>query len=815
MKKIVRSVCGAMLCALAGLAFAAGGPADARAPQSVAIRRTDYGIPHVEASNWTALGIGVGYAQASDNLCTLAELFATLRATRSSYATLSGRPHADSIIGRPASLDSDFFFRLLMTPERLSAYERAQSAELRSLVAGFATGYNRYVGEIHAGRWPARHQACRGEAWVQSIDSDDVYRRMIEISLAGGAARFVGALAHAAPAAAAGSGSQVPAPDETDEPEAALTVGGAQDIGSNAIALAPRLTDNGHALLFGNPHWFWAGPDRFYQAQMTIPGALDVAGAMFLGVPVVVIGFNQHVAWTHTVSNARRFGLFRLDLVQGDATAYWFDGRREPMTRRTVSVDVLSSDGVKQTVSRTYYGSRFGWLVDLSAKSAKLKWDARHAFALDDINLTNLQTFDNYLDWARSRSLAAFVAVQRRYAAVPWANTLAIGNHDARVWFADVGPVPGVSDALLAQCGVAVDDPRWQVAAARVPVLDGSRSACLWRTAADSRNAGALGLSQLPQLLTRNYAANMNGSYWLTDPAHPLTGLPAIVGVAGDEQSLRTRLGHSIVSERRRGADGYSGRVFTMSILKQRVLDSTSMAAVLYKRQLIEGLCRRKTVAMTRDPADGKTLTEPREVDIGEACAVLARWGNDANAQARGADLWDAFWARARRIDPRVLYKIPFDRAAALATPAVLNTDSPEVAQALAITVAQARARGVLLDAPRGDNLYLRDAAAHRPLYGGCGALGYFTVACPWRDGVRAGPMDGNAHGNSYLQIVGFDENGVRASTMLSTSESDDPASPHYRDASRLYAGKHWVDVAFDAADIIRRAGDDSVVLGL
>ena len=34
---------------------------------SAEIRRTDFGIPHIKADDWTSLGYGFGYAYAQDN----------------------------------------------------------------------------------------------------------------------------------------------------------------------------------------------------------------------------------------------------------------------------------------------------------------------------------------------------------------------------------------------------------------------------------------------------------------------------------------------------------------------------------------------------------------------------------------------------------------------------------------------------------------------------------------------------------------------------------------------------------------------------
>src|ERR671923_212654 len=92
------------------------------------------------------------------------------------------------------------------------------------------------------------------------------------------------------------------------------------------------------ALVLGNPHFPWHGSERFYEIHLTIPGKLNVMGGALQGSPAVNIGFNQHVAWSHTVSTARRFTPYELDLVPGNPTQYLLDGRRGPMRERTVSV---------------------------------------------------------------------------------------------------------------------------------------------------------------------------------------------------------------------------------------------------------------------------------------------------------------------------------------------------------------------------------------------------------------------------------------------------------------------------------------------
>ncbi|NWM54698.1 hypothetical protein GY652_25855, partial [Escherichia coli] len=132
--------------------------------------------------------------------------------------------------------------------------------------------------------------------------------------------------------------------------------------GSNAYAFGRERT-GGSGLLLGNPHFFWDGPDRFMQVHLTIPGQYDAMGVTLLGVPVVMIGFNASLAWTHTVSSDVRGVVYELKLDPADPTRYLVDGRSEPMQRRTVSFPSRDPDGRRATLSHDFWMTRFGPVV--------------------------------------------------------------------------------------------------------------------------------------------------------------------------------------------------------------------------------------------------------------------------------------------------------------------------------------------------------------------------------------------------------------------------------------------------------------------
>jgi acyl-homoserine-lactone acylase len=790
-------------------------PARARSEPAptVDIRRTADGIPHIRAGSWHHLGFGQGYAQGQDALCTLAESFVTYRGQRSLHFGPEGRPGPRSTFGTPANVDLDFFFKAFADDTAVEALRREQPEALNALIAGFADGYNRYLGTLRqprAGRTSkavaSSRPACTDAAWVQPIGPDDIYRRMIAAGLAGGYTQFVTEIVRAQPAPAVPS---VPPDNLSLSSRLAIPVGDAPGIGSNVLAFGGAATGGQGGVLFGNPHWYWGGADRFYQSHLTLPGKLDVAGVAFLGIPVVMIGFNNDVAWSHTVSAARRFGFFDLTLDPADPTRYLVDGLSQPMQALPLAVEVRGADGTVDTVRRTLYRTRFGPMIDLGAHHPALGWSAQKAVAIRDINADNHRIFRNFFRWNQARSLDEFIALQREEAAMPWVNTAAIGRTgnrpDNRAWYADIGAVPNAPDDLRATCATPLSkafvafDPT-------TPVLDGSRSACEWKNDAAAVQKGSVPAASMPELLREDYVANMNNSHWLANPAQPLTGFAANFGGEGQEISLRAREGLRIAGELANAGET-SARGLARRVARA-TLEARAYSADRFKTPLLEGACKAESVTLSaEDPAPslGSTSTAPtalRVVDVRPACEVLGRWSNRAGAQDRGALLWDFFWARVQRIPAAELYAAPFSAQSPLSTPGDIRGRDPRVARALAGAVEDMAVRGWALDTPLGAQRFARSQGRVVPLYGGCDAEGYFTVACP-RDGDYI--MRETSHGNTYLQIVYFDARGVQALTMLAHGERETAVTNGLgRSSVARYGRKDWLSFPFREEDIKR-----------
>src|SRR5690242_6107873 len=74
------------------------------------IRYTEYGIPHVRATNYRDLGFGQGYAQARDNLCQIERGMLDFRGEASRHFGAEGPPNSMTMAS-PNSLVSDLYYK--------------------------------------------------------------------------------------------------------------------------------------------------------------------------------------------------------------------------------------------------------------------------------------------------------------------------------------------------------------------------------------------------------------------------------------------------------------------------------------------------------------------------------------------------------------------------------------------------------------------------------------------------------------------------------------------------------------------------------
>lgn len=775
------------------------------------IRRTEYGIPHVKADDWGSLGYGYGYAYARDNFCVAMRAFVS--ATSRS---------AEFFGAARGNLASDFVLRLLFgTREEFRANYLADAEARAALLAeGYAAGMNRYLRETGAANLPAGDEGCRDADWAYEIDAVDVWMRMFRVLLSGSSDQALvrrAIFAAAGPDGTAATGfsrsQRLALERAVRRNRHAFHTGG---LGSNALAVGRGLSQTGRGLLLGNPHRGWSGSGGFHQVHLTLPGEFDVAGAALHGMPWVGIGFNADLAWTHTTSFAARFTLYELQLNPDDPMQYRYEDEWRDITTEEATIRVRLDDGSLEERSHTFYRSHFGPIVSLREIIPLLgTWPLLNGslLTLRDANAPRgTSPIDQYLDMGQARNLAEFTEALKGLG-VPVFHTLAADRH-GDAFYGEVSAVPHVTERQRDVC--ATDLGRVLAAASNqaLTVLDGSSRACEWGEDPDSPpDSNLYGYAARPRLLTTDYVGNGNDSYWLSNADRPLTGYPAVFGWLGREntqQSLRTRIGHLMVRERREASDGLDPAPgFTLDSLK----------ALMYRNRVYGAeIVLDDVLALCGEVGSGSAAAERAR----RACSVLARWDRKVDPDSRGAQVFTEFWRGIHEelgsdfdqlIDSRSFWKVGFDPADPLNTPRGIDRSQSDnrdlVVEALSGAVQSLEAAGVALDAPWRDVQFVIRNGVRIPVHGGDPRAGiYGAISASLGDG-RYRPWSGN----TYLQAVTWDDECPIADSIVAPSQSSDPESPHYADQTELYSRKEWVRFPYCEAEIEAAQIGETIVI--
>ncbi|MCF5798502.1 acylase [Pseudomonas sp. PA-1-5A] len=714
---------------------------------SADIRRTSYGVPHIRASDERGLGVGMGYAYAQDNLCLLANEVVTVNGERARFfgpdqATLEERNN----------LASDVFFNWLNTPETVAAFWKAQTPEMQQRIEGYVAGYNRYLKDKGA---PAQCQA----AWVRPLVVQDLVKLTRRLLVEGGIGQFAEALVGAAPPQATASvqpGAKAFAMAAANQQRFTL------DRGSNAVAVGRDRSFNGRGMLLANPHFPWVGGMRFYEMHLTIPGQLDVMGAALPGLPVVNIGFNQHVAWPPTVDTPKPSPLSRLPPAPKAPPRSLRDGKSTPLKKTAVTVQVKQADGSLKAVTHTVYSSQFGPVVQWPGK---LDWDNHYAFSLRDANLGNDRVLQQWYAMNRAGSLKELQTSVHTLQGIPWVNTLAADDQGQSLYM-NLSVVPNVSAAKLAKCS----DPR---AGLQMIMLDGAHSACAWDIDPRAAQPGIFPADQLPQLQRTDYVQHSNDSAWMANSKAPLSGFSPVI--SQDNIGLGPRARFAL-----QRLQTLEQQPITVTDLQDMVMDNEVYLAGQVMPDLL-------TFCAKHLGADAAAL-QP-------LCTSLKNWDQRANLDS-GVGLVHFINLVQHLQQIPDAWRVAFDPAHPLTTPSGLAIDRAPVAKALRAAMLASSAEVSKLGQTRWGDIQV---SGQTPIHGGPQELGIYNAmqTVPRADGKRE-----VVSGTSYLQIVSFDDKGPNAVGVLAFSESSNPASAYSKDQTQAFSEKKLRPLPFTEAQI-------------
>ncbi|MFB8400664.1 penicillin acylase family protein [Streptomyces sp. NPDC055912] len=771
----------------------------AAGPDRPTIRYTEYGIPHIIASDWEGLGAGYGYAAAKDNICTLADTYLMVNAQRSRHLGPDGRASPGQNQNTTTNLKSDLYFQRIKDDgvvERLIAQPAPDGPEpeVKEAIRGYVQGYNRFLSETGADA--LTDPACRGAAWVRPITELDVYRHAhAEIIMGSADALLDGQVDAAPPGAASAPAKPASSPKETAAKiSSALAVSRQQSMGSNALAVGSQGVSGGTGMLLANPHFPWQGKNRMWQSHLTIPGKVNVSGASLLGLPAVNIGYNDDVAWSHTVATVAPFGLFDVQVDPLNPTKYLVDGVWEQMTSQQVTVDVRKPDGSLGKVTRTLWSTRYG-PVTTSMQGVPLPWVVS-AHAVRDVNMNNLRALNTWFRLDQAKDVEDVVNTLETTQGVPFFNTIA-ADRKGKALYADIQATANITDAHAQSCltmtgQLLFNQPLRLPNVPPISIFDGKRSACDWPDDPNAVAPGLLDPRKQPRLIRDDFVGNANDSAWLANPDQPLT-FPRVMGDAQAPRSLRTQ--ELILTARKRidGTDGLPGRGFTPETMGKLLFADNSRAA---------DLALDATVAMCKSVPFGLILVDGTLVNVSEACPILAAWkSHDYTADSRGSLLFANYWASLQGGQgiEKLPWRVPFDPKDPVHTPNSLDSGSSAVRDAFGRAVLAMRKAGIPLNAPLSDVQKVTRGGEQIPIHGMIGELGVLNV-------ITMGQVDGKTDvvfGSSFIQQVRFTAEGPpQARSVLAYSQSADPNSPHHADQTRLFSAGQWVTERFTEEQI-------------
>jgi penicillin amidase len=382
------------------------------ASAGIEIQRDEMGIVTIRARSDADAAFALGYAHAQDRLFQM-DLTRRLGAGRLS-----------EVIGAP-TVETDRFMR------RLGLY-RAAVANLAHLprdaqrfLQAYADGVNAYLARRDS--LPAPEFLLLGyrpEPWTPADSL--VWGRLMAWQLSGNwrDERLRQVLADRLPPQV----MQVLWPTNQshaflDDPHWTLLGAGA----SNNWVLAGNRSVTGKPLLANDPHLALDMPAAWYLARLETPAG-RLVGATAPGVPLIVIGDNDHVAWGFTTTNADTQDLFVESLLPGGR--YATPTGPQPLLKRDETIAVKGGASVVETVLET----RHGPLIQIDQATQRAYALAWTGLAPDDGTAAAL------LAMSRAPSAAAFHDALRRFDS-PVQNVVYADDAGA-IGFATIGRIP-------------------------------------------------------------------------------------------------------------------------------------------------------------------------------------------------------------------------------------------------------------------------------------------------------------------------------------------------------------------------------------
>ncbi|MEO7673941.1 MAG: penicillin acylase family protein [Pyrinomonadaceae bacterium] len=429
MKRIL--ICATVLTVLSGSIYSQTTTSIAGITNPVTVRRDARSIPYIEAKNDADLYFVQGYTTASDRLW---QMDLMRRLARGETAEIFGK----------AVLEEDKRWRRFNFAKIAEENLQFLTPELRTALDSYAKGVNAYIASLDANTLPVEFKILQykprewkgsdtiviGKILSDALSStwrNDLLRASLQNVPADKLADLTnqvtpydvvlfGSDAKAATKAAVATRSVEISPSLVDAADAdaiarqtSLERVGlyAEDLAaSNNWVISGKRTADAKPLLANDPHLAAAAPGIWYLAHLSTPD-MRVSGVTFPGVPGIILGHNENIAWGATNVGPDVQDVY-VETFNDKGEYKTASGWQAPITRKeTINVRSNPLSPVTEAVTIDVIETRNGPIIlEEGAKKYALKWTA-----FDPKN----SEFETFYQWNRAKSWEDFKTALKKY----------------------------------------------------------------------------------------------------------------------------------------------------------------------------------------------------------------------------------------------------------------------------------------------------------------------------------------------------------------------------------------------------------------
>ena len=426
----------------------------------VTIHRDSWGVPHIYGQSDKDAAFGLAYAHCEDDYKTIEEVVLALRGE---FASVKGYKYAPI----------DYLVGLLKIWETVNEkYDNEISDELKIVCNAYADGVNRYIekNNIKSHIYPAKGKDIIAGFFFRTplmFEFDWFLRELMK--------------------------EEKPTFDKYASRTSTFSM-----YGSNTIAVAPSRSEDNYTRITTNSHQPWEGPVTWYEAHINSNEGWNMSGGLFPGSPLIFKGYNDSLAWSHTVNNPDLVDIYELTINPNNENQYMLDNQWIDFETKKLPIKVKLLGPIKWTFKRDLYWSKHGPVIKTDHGVYALRYSA----------FDRIGQVEQWFRMNKASNIHEFKKAMKMME-IPMFNTL-YADYSGNIYY--------IYNALIPKREKGYD---WS------KIVPGDNSALIW----DSYYS----FNELPQSLNpeSGYLQNCNSTPYeaTTGKGNPLNSLPEEAGI--------------------------------------------------------------------------------------------------------------------------------------------------------------------------------------------------------------------------------------------------------------------------------------------